>query len=450
VSIKGGTSGRKLYLFFFVFFFLFGVVVGNVSLCILRSSRFTSYNSIGLNPLTKKQDPIILSGTSFLAYFSRIAGISPPRAWIFMQFAACNIASAVLVSSNPTNLVLTGAYEVSFLVFSAWTVLPVLATGVIVFPILVWGVFRGEEYIPKRLETPDVDPRSALIDRSGAIFGSTLLGITLALLVGLSAGGLLHGVEGVWTVTAPAALIMVARDLWFDIKKHGKGWSGGEPEPEALEMQGVGDLDGTSGAVEAGRDRTGSPVEERVPKKDQGNQARLRRTDALVDNNLDHPPSAYSQTVQARPRTLQSSLHHLSIRFPTFTHVFVRLPLPLLPFAFSMFILVEALSYVGWIRVWGGWWTSWVEVAGLAGAIFLMGVLSVLGCNVRIVPSRSSQHIADHECTYQAFGTNIGATILLSRVLQQWSNNRAVSNRILYGSLYTLALGSNYGAFSYT
>ena len=52
----------------------------------------------------------------------------------------------------------------------------------------------------------------------------------------------------------------------------------------------------------------------------------------------------------------------------------------------------------------------------------------------------------------QAFGTNIGATILLSRVLQQWSqnSNAVVSERILYGSLYTLALGSNYGAFSYT
>lgn len=31
VSLKGGTSGRRLYLFFFLFFFFFGVIVGNVS-----------------------------------------------------------------------------------------------------------------------------------------------------------------------------------------------------------------------------------------------------------------------------------------------------------------------------------------------------------------------------------------------------------------------------------
>lgn len=81
--------------------------------------------------------------------------------------------------------------------------------------------------------------------------------------------------------------------------------------------------------------------------------------------------------------------------FPTFSGVFTRLPIPLIPFAFSMFILVESLQYTGWIRVWAGWWAAWAEVGGVAGAIWLMGMLGVIGCNV--------------------FGTNIGATVLLSR-----------------------------------
>jgi hypothetical protein len=63
---------------------------------------------------------------------------------------------------------------------------------------------------------------------------------------------------------------------------------------------------------------------------------------------------------------------------------------------------------------------------------------------------RDSGCAADPGAT-QIFGTNIGATILLSRVLQQWhATHPDVSRRILYGSIYTLALGSNYGAFSYT
>ena len=72
----------------------------------------------------------------------------------------------------------------------------------------------------------------------------------------------------------------------------------------------------------------------------------------------------------------------LNLRLPTVSYVVTRLPLPLLPFAFSMFILVEALQHVGWIRVWAGWWKAWVEVGGVAGAIWLMAMLSVIGCNV--------------------------------------------------------------------
>lgn len=175
-----------------------------------------------------------------------------------MQFASCNIASAVLVSSNPTNLVLTGAYDISFLVFSAWTILPVLATGAVLFPLLLWFIFRSETLIPARLEKPDVQPRMALIDKNGAIFGSILLGITLALLVGLSAGGLLHGVQGVWAVTGPAAIIMLVRDLIYDGAKHRgvvttTGGAHGSGRSESLEMQGIDDLSGAKGMAEAGR-----------------------------------------------------------------------------------------------------------------------------------------------------------------------------------------------------
>ena len=331
-----------------------------------------------------------------------------------MQFASCNIASAVLVSSNPTNLVLTGAYDVSFLVYSAWTVLPVLATGFILFPILVWGVFRDKEdqLIPRRLETPDVDPKTALIDKNGAIFGSVLLGVTLALLVGLSAGGLLHGVQGVWTVTAPAAIVMLARDLWYDMKKFKRGSSSGDGPGGAdggagvdeLELQGMDDLSGSKGVVEAGKaPKPPSNGSIQVPEETHSNgkaetMMTMRRRNSGMNptsvtlsspvtrnTSISLPPSTSSappKTKTQQKRTFQSTFQAIPRHFPTFTHVFVRLPLPLLPFAFSMFILVEALSYVGWIRVFGGWWTSWVETAGLAGAIFLMGVLSVLGCNV--------------------------------------------------------------------
>lgn len=66
-------SGNQLYLFLYSFFFLSGAVIGN--------------------------DPIILSGTPFLAYLTRVSGITPPTAWIYAQFLAANVSSAILVSS---------------------------------------------------------------------------------------------------------------------------------------------------------------------------------------------------------------------------------------------------------------------------------------------------------------------------------------------------------------
>ncbi len=78
---KEEVAGHRLFFYLYAFFFTLGSFVGN--------------------------DPIILSGTAFLAYMTRVSSnIAHPRAWIFTQYAVANIASAVLVSSNPTNLVL--------------------------------------------------------------------------------------------------------------------------------------------------------------------------------------------------------------------------------------------------------------------------------------------------------------------------------------------------------
>lgn len=69
----------QLYFYLFFFFFISGAIIGN--------------------------DPIILSGTPFLAYLTRVSGIVPPTAWIFAQFLAANVSSAILVSSVSSDVV---------------------------------------------------------------------------------------------------------------------------------------------------------------------------------------------------------------------------------------------------------------------------------------------------------------------------------------------------------
>ena len=64
----------------------------------------------------------------------------------------------------------------------------------------------------------------------------------------------------------------------------------------------------------------------------------------------------------------------------------------------------------------------------------------------------SSAYSHSHPFHWQICGTNIGATILLARVLQLWtsSTGTAVDQRTRDGALFALDIGSNYGAFTLT
>ncbi|EED82647.1 predicted protein, partial [Postia placenta Mad-698-R] len=343
---KGGSSGRKLYAYLYIFFLICGAIVGN--------------------------DPVILSGTAFLAYMTRVSGISNPTAWIFAQFAAANMASVVLVSSNPTNLVLSGAFALSFTTYTAHSILPFLGAAALVYPVLVF-LFRSTDLVPRAIDVDaDNDVGAALVDKQGAVVGSALLLVTLGVLVGTSTIGV-----PVWEVTVPPAVLMLLRDIHHD-------WSRGR-------------------TVVASRRRS-------VPPDSASNDA---------------TSSITLQAVFDRSRT------RLSSSFPTVAAIAQRLPIPLLPFAFLMFILVQGLSAHGWVEVLASWWGAWARKTGVMGAIGGMGFVACMFCNV---------------C-----GTNIGATILLARVLQVWIVSQpGLDRRAREGAIYALALGSNYGAFTLT
>jgi hypothetical protein len=167
------------------------------------------------------------------------------------------------------------------------------------------------------------------------------------------------------------------------------------------------------------------------------------------------------QKETSSPRTLVSltkDLHRwLQETFPTVTVVVSHMPFPLVPFALSMFVLVQALVTKGWVPVFAYGWDHWVDKTGTVGAIGGMGLLSVILCNVSIaamVDIRFYEILANHLFPdYQFAGTNIGTTILLSRVIQAWQeihriNGIPISDRTFWASVYSMAIGVNYGAFS--
>jgi Na+/H+ antiporter NhaD/arsenite permease-like protein len=227
---KGGEVGHKLFFYLYAFFFGLGSFIGN--------------------------DPIILSGTAFLAYMTRVSSnIIHPRAWIHTQFAVANIASAILVSSNPTNLVLAGAFNIKFFKYTANMIVPVVVTAIVLFPFLLYIVFADESLIPisikmhelseeakaKKPVNPNIphargnaeeqeielanghqdkllsleEIMNPFLDKGGAAFGAVIMAATLITVVALNAASQSGNEHPVFWVTLPAAFVMFCWDVAF-------------------------------------------------------------------------------------------------------------------------------------------------------------------------------------------------------------------------------------------
>lgn len=128
---------------------------------------------------------------------------------------------------------------------------------------------------------------------------------------------------------------------------------------------------------------------------------------------------------------LRVLLHAFVTKFPTISATLRRLPYALLPFAFSQFILVEALSYTGWIGVFSTWLAIVVGFS-IPATTWVVVVMSVILCNVS--------------------GTNIGATILLVKILKHpnFANRPGLPSKVETAGMLALAVGSNIGAVSFT
>ncbi|ORX49827.1 hypothetical protein DM01DRAFT_1337965 [Hesseltinella vesiculosa] len=176
----------------------------------LAFTLFFALTSI-LSGLTSN-DVVILTGTSFLAYFTRVSGVLP-TAFMMSEFISANIASMALFIGNPTNVIVSTAFDITFASYSAWMMLPTIG-GLVVAYVVLRVVYRKAEYIPPTILRPDddIEPASFLVDRRGATVGTLLLLTCLGTLIGTS---FVKGVS-VWMVTLPFAVLALVRDIWYD------------------------------------------------------------------------------------------------------------------------------------------------------------------------------------------------------------------------------------------
>ncbi|KAF4975768.1 hypothetical protein FZEAL_7484 [Fusarium zealandicum] len=527
----GGEGGQKLFFYLYVFFFALGSFVGN--------------------------DPIILSGTAFLAYMTRVSkNIKDPRAWIHTQFAVANISSAILVSSNPTNLVLAGAFEIKFIDYTANMIVPVVVTAIVLFPFLLWVLFQNEDLIPSSIEmhtlseeardrrpvNPNIpyvrrqvaeqddlhDGRLEMVlsleeimnpflDIKGAAFGAVIMAATLVTLLAINAASTGTGKHHVFWVTLPAAFIMFCWDLmsgWIHREETRNTAASYRKELERTrerrstmleqgletthqdrsDLPAIPVISGstTNSPMASRRVMTDTERDEILPHVSLSSEERLglkrpiprvvlsgsanaspilispsapqspipASSPSLLDTSTSpEPHDLQSETLSSLPspkleekqkkalpgnseaKQERASLVSLAAKaseklqetFPTVMAVMSHLPFALVPFAFAMFVLVQGLVSKGWVPVFAYGWDHWVKKTGTVGSIGGMGFLSVVLCNFS--------------------GTNIGTTILLSRVIQAWQqihreNGIPISNRTFWAAIYSMALGVNYGAFS--
>lgn len=509
----GGKVGHRLFFYLYAFFFGLGVLIGN--------------------------DPIILSGTAFLAYMTRVSNnIKHPRAWIFTQFSIANIASAVLVSSNPTNLVLAGAFDIKFINYTANMVVPVVATAIILFPFLLYIIFANEGLIPvsikmRELPTearlkPAVNPNiphargiadeeedthtnddqgqllslveimNPFLDKGGAAFGAIIMSVTLVTIVAINAASVKTKNDEhfqVFWVTLPAAFVMMCWDLafgWLHRKETREISRRGREEVERVRLERLsrenrnrgqirGEQMSTEGGTEMllisqssskearawpeievedadadekpehdtspvvpgagspplltltpagpGGEANTSPVPESSPALEVSGSARVGiaaddsrpSSDGLTIFDKKEDPSRADgssisaqgvltsgmntsanenqpfEPVESKVKSTRENEHPTLVSlyndgyrwsqetFPTVMAVISHLPFALVPFAFSMFVLVQALVTKGWVSVFAHGWDHWVEKTGTIGAIGGMGFLSVILCNVSVL-----------------------------------------------------------------
>lgn len=288
-----------------------------------------------------------------------------------------SVASAVLISSNPTNLVLSGAFSLSFVSYTSSVVLPFVAAALVVYLYLAIVLFRSTESIPSSIEVPQNDggdgvgierPGTALIDKTGAVFGSVLFIATLGALVGVSTVGI-----PVWQVTVPGATLMLSRDLLRDWMHHRAHRAIAKAKEREVEPPPSGDL----------------PIElQNLP---------LSAPRPNCDNTRCNSTSGRQLALST---TLSAWTNRFVETFPTVHVVCWQMPLTLVPFAFLMFILVEGLTSQGWVRVFSRWWATWVNETGVVGTVGGMLIGSGLLCNVchffALTPSDGQQLSRHH------------------------------------------------------
>lgn len=418
VCLKAGSHGQILFLTLYAFFWGLGVLIGN--------------------------DPVILSGTAFLVYLTRVAGISPPSAWIWGQFVAANISSAVLVSSNPTNLVVASGFGISFPIYTAHMILPAFVSALVSYCVLLVyfrnednqtrnGIFRskatGVQGRVRSLLDASVlrEPRRRRQFRSSTKQNATSQGprqgehITMQNVGEQYVGGPIEdntksldgnarktplvyipsriirpdvdaraalvdpkGAIFVSVIMAATLITLIITSVTGGVKVYMIAAPGAGV---CLIRDVLYDMNTWRKLQKAQKNAQKSSAE--------GTEAQESDSNSAQGGHSDHPTSTMGQRNTPLPMNranvvdqthsmlawISRTQSAMKEMFPIVMYVMSRLPISLLPFAFGMFILVQGLEHVGFINIMAKGLGNTCST-GYIGCSFFISTLGVVLCNV--------------------------------------------------------------------
>ncbi|KAN0082752.1 hypothetical protein V8E55_008547 [Tylopilus felleus] len=384
VSNKGGQNGWKVYRHFYFVFSLLSIMLGSGS--------------------------VVTTGAGFLVHYTDASRLEPGP-WIMAEFAAVNTASMVLFMGSLTNVIISEGFNINSAAFTAYTILPFLTCHLSCFLALA---LRYRHQVPRRLlHATHREPRPAW-DPVGASVGSVVLGAALIFSLVVSFFGI-----DVWMITLPFAVAKLLFDLGWDHYRHTRGISTfGRTSPLGIQQRGgarrsrVPDEEESSSSPQDGETTPLLPPE--TPTADSATLSQSLATPEM-GTSLQWPSLS----------DLHDQLDWLDKHFPTFITALRRMPFTIVLFAFSQFILVEALDHQGWVNVFAHWL---VRASGnrVQSTVWLVGVLDIILSNL--------------------LGTNIGATILLAKVVHAATLPREAQ----LGAAIALVVASNIGAVNFT
>jgi Na+/H+ antiporter NhaD/arsenite permease-like protein len=338
--------------------------------------------------------PVILLGTPSIVLVTSFSEVNP-ISWLFAKFAAANTASMVLFVGNPTNVVLCEGFRINNATYSAYTIFPFIACSVVCFVSLAFQ-FRDMKYIQRRLPLGHFYSRAVLLDPVGAWVGGVLLGTCLVAILAVSHFGI-----DVWKITLPFTVVKLIWDFAWDL------WRGLRGMHVHMALK----------------------IEKSMRQDSFGISTEPSRRDMLSGDARQIPGEVnLPESFPVKTTLLSQKLPQQEQFIPTIFYAFRRLPFALVPFVFSQFILIEGLRHQGWVDVFAVWL---VRATGRAiyPTIWIVGIFGVIMCNFS--------------------GSNIGATILLTKVLcspQGFSRHSSQS----VAAAIALAVASNIGAVNLT